>query len=133
MRIINYLKFKLRYVVIEKKVTVHGSLIIKGRKERDGELYNIWGHNERTNLEDVKTTLKELRRPESLINYVKDRPGHDLRYAMDSTKIETELVWKLEHNFDSGIRESIKWSLNNQEWLSRVDSGEYLNWMNGTI
>lgn len=99
------------------------------RKGRDGEVYNIGGHNERTNLEVVKTILKALNKPESLITYVKDRPGHDLRYAMDPTKIETELGWKPVHNFDTGIIETIKWNLNNQDWLKHVESGEYMNWM----
>ena len=99
------------------------------RKGREGEVYNIGGHNERTNLEVVKTILKALNKPESLINYVTDRPGHDLRYAIDPTKIETELGWKPVHNFDTGIIETIKWNLDNQEWLSHVESGEYKNWM----
>ena len=99
------------------------------RNGRDGEVYNIGGHNERTNLEVVKTILKALNKPESLINYVTDRPGHDLRYAIDPTKIETELGWKPVHNFDTGILETIKWNLDNQEWLSHVESGEYKNWM----
>jgi len=99
------------------------------RNGRDGEVYNIGGHNERTNLEVVKTILKALGKPESLITYVKDRPGHDLRYAMDPTKIETELGWKPEYNFDTGIVATIKWNLDNQEWLSHVESGEYMNWI----
>lgn len=99
------------------------------RKGRDGEVYNVGGHNEKTNLEVVKTILKALNKPESLITYVKDRPGHDLRYAMDPTKIETELGWKPEHTFDTGIQETIKWNLNNQEWINHVESGEYLKWM----
>ena len=99
------------------------------RNGRDGEVYNIGGHNERTNLEVVKTILKALGKPESLINYVKDRPGHDLRYAIDPKKIETELGWKPEFNFDTGIVETIKWNLNNKEWLEHVESGEYLKWM----
>lgn len=99
------------------------------RNGRDGEIYNIGGHNERTNLQVVKTILKALGKPESLINYVKDRPGHDLRYAIDPKKIETELGWKPEFNFDTGIVETIKWNLNNKEWLSHVESGEYLKWM----
>ena len=94
-----------------------------------GEVYNIGGHNERTNLQVVKTILKELGKSEDLINYVTDRPGHDLRYAMDPTKIETELGWKPEHNFDTGIIATIKWNLENQEWLSHVESGEYMNWL----
>ena len=99
------------------------------RNGRDGEVYNIGGHNERTNLQVVKTILKALNKPESLISYVKDRPGHDLRYAMDPTKIETELGWKPEYNFDTGIAATIKWNLDNQEWLSHVESGEYMTWM----
>lgn len=99
------------------------------RNGRDGEIYNIGGHNERTNLQVVKTILKALGKPESLINYVKDRPGHDLRYAIDPKKIENELGWKPEFNFDTGIVETIKWNLNNKEWLEHVESGEYLKWM----
>ena len=99
------------------------------RKGRDGEVYNVGGHNEKTNLEVVKTILKALNKPETLITYVKDRPGHDLRYAMDPTKIETELGWKPEHTFDTGIQETIKWNLDNQEWINHVESGEYLKWM----
>lgn len=99
------------------------------RKGRDGEVYNVGGHNEKTNLEVVKTILKALNKPESLITYVKDRPGHDLRYAMDPTKIEAELGWKPEHTFDTGIQETIKWNLENQEWINHVESGEYLKWM----
>ena len=99
------------------------------RNGRDGEVYNVGGHNERTNLEVVKTILKALNKPESLINFVKDRPGHDLRYAIDPTKIETELGWKPAHNFETGILETIKWNLDNQEWLKNVESGEYMKWM----
>lgn len=99
------------------------------RNGRDGEIYNIGGHNERTNLQVVKTILTALGKPESLINYVKDRPGHDLRYAIDPKKIKTELGWKPEFNFDTGIVETIKWNLNNKEWLEHVESGEYLKWM----
>ena len=82
-------------------------LIIRNGKE--GEVYNIGGHNERTNLEVVKTILKHLNKPESLIKYVTDRPGHDRRYAIDPTKIETELGWKPEYNFDTGIVNKIEW------------------------
>lgn len=99
------------------------------RNGKDGEVYNIGGHNERSNLEVVKTILKALNKPETLITYVKDRPGHDLRYAMDPTKIETELGWKPEYNFDSGIQETIKWNLNHQDWIDHVESGEYMKWM----
>lgn len=99
------------------------------RNGKDGEVYNIGGHNEKSNLEVVKTILKVLNKPETLITYVKDRPGHDLRYAMDPTKIETELGWKPEYNFETGIQETIKWNLENQKWLKNVESGEYMKWM----
>ena len=99
------------------------------RNGKDGEVYNIGGHNERTNLEVVKTILASLNKPESLISYVKDRPGHDLRYAMDPTKIENELGWKPEHTFDTGIIETIKWNLENSEWIHHVESGEYMSWL----
>lgn len=99
------------------------------RNGKDGEVYNVGGHNEKTNLEVVKTILSALDKSEDLINYVKDRPGHDLRYAIDPKKIETELGWKHEHNFKTGIAATIKWNLDNQKWLKNVESGEYLNWM----
>ena len=99
------------------------------RNGKDGEVYNIGGHNEKSNLEVVKTILKVLNKPETLITYVKDRPGHDLRYAMDPTKIETELGRKPEYNFETGIQETIKWNLENQKWLKNVESGEYMKWM----
>ena len=92
---------------------------------RIGEVYNVGGHNERTNLEVVKTILKVLNKPESLIRYVKDRPGHDMRYAIDPTKLENELGWKPEYNFDTGIRQTIEWYLNNKEWWQNIISGEY--------
>ena len=99
------------------------------RNGKDGEVYNIGGHNERTNLQVVKTILKVLGKPESLITYVTDRPGHDLRYAMDPTKIETELGWKPTYNFETGIIPTIEWNLKNQTWLKHVESGEYMKWM----
>lgn len=98
------------------------------RNGRNGEVYNIGGHNERHNIEVVKTILKELDKPESLITYVTDRKGHDLRYAIDPTKIETELGWKPKYNFESGIKETIDWYMNNQEWMDDVTSGDYMNY-----
>ena len=90
------------------------------RKGRDGEVYNVGGHNERTNLDVVKTILKELGKPESLITYVKDRAGHDLRYAIDSNKLMNELGWKPKYTFDNGIIQTIKWNLDNQEWINNI-------------
>lgn len=95
------------------------------RKGRSGEVYNVGGHNERTNLEVVKTILKALDKPESLIKFVSDRPGHDRRYAIDPTKLETELGWKPEYNFDTGIAMTIEWYLNNKDWWQHILDGEY--------
>lgn len=98
-------------------------LILK--KGIDGEIYNLGGHSERTNLEVVKTILKQLGKPESLITFVTDRPGHDLRYAIDSTKSEQQLGWNLTYNFEDGIRETVDWYINNQDWINNIKSGEY--------
>ncbi|MCH1940261.1 dTDP-glucose 4,6-dehydratase [Holdemania massiliensis] len=98
------------------------------RKGRDGEVYNIGGHNEKTNLEVVKTILAALNKPESLIHFVKDRPGHDLRYAMDPTKIETELGWKPKYTFETGIPQTIDWYLTHREWWEHILQGEYQNY-----
>ena len=98
------------------------------RNGRNGEVYNIGGHNERHNIDVVKTILKELNKPESLITYVKDRKGHDLRYAIDPTKIETELGWKPKYNFESGIKETIQWYMDHQEWMDDVTSGDYMKY-----
>ena len=98
-------------------------------KGRIGEVYNIGGHNERTNLEVVQTIIRELGKSNDLITYVTDRKGHDMRYAIDPTKIETELGWKPKYNFDTGILETIQWYLNNKSWWEKVLSGEYQEYM----
>ncbi|KJD37393.1 spore coat protein [Paenibacillus polymyxa] len=90
-----------------------------------GEVYNIGGNNERTNVHIVKTVLEELGKPESLISYVQDRPGHDRRYGIDPTKTMNELGWKPKHSFETGIKETIRWYLDNEEWWTRIQSGEY--------
>ena len=95
------------------------------RKGRVGEVYNIGGHNERTNLEVVKTILRELDKPEALITYVTDRPGHDRRYAIDPTKIHNELGWLPATRFDDGIKETIRWYLDNRSWWEHILAGEY--------
>ena len=95
------------------------------RKGREGEVYNVGGHNERTNLDVVKTVLKELGKPESLITYVTDRKGHDLRYAIDPKKIHQELGWLPETMFAEGIKKTIQWYLDNKEWWETIVSGEY--------
>ena len=97
-------------------------------KGRAGEVYNIGGHNERTNIEVVKTVLRQLGKPESLITYVKDRAGHDLRYAIDPAKISNELGWTPETDFDSGIKKTVEWYLNNRKWWEDIISGEYADY-----
>ncbi len=94
-------------------------------KGRAGEVYNIGGNNEKANLEIVRLILKELDRPESLITHVQDRPGHDRRYAIDNTKITTELGWKPSYTFKDGMRETIQWYLKNQDWVEKITSGDY--------
>lgn len=90
-----------------------------------GEVYNIGGHNEKTNIYIVKKILMLLGKPESLITYVADRKGHDLRYAIDPTKIKTELGWEPETMFDDGIVKTVEWYLNHKEWWEKIISGEY--------
>ncbi len=97
------------------------------RKGTDGEIYNIGGHNEKTNLEVVKTILKQLGRDESLIEFVKDRPGHDRRYAIDPTKIHNKLGWFPVTKFVDGIEKTVQWYLNNKPWWEKIISGEYQN------
>ena len=103
-----------------------------------GETYNIGGHNEKQNIEVVKTICKILDelKPQangqtyaSLITFVKDRPGHDLRYAIDATKIQNELGWTPTETFETGIRKTVEWYLNNQEWVAHIQSGEYQSWL----
>lgn len=95
------------------------------RKGKIGEVYNIGGHNERTNLEVVKTIIKELSKSEDLIEFVTDRPGHDRRYAIDPTKIHNELGWLPATKFDDGIKKTIDWYLTHKSWWEKIISGEY--------
>ena len=95
------------------------------RQGREGEVYNLGGRSERDNLTIVKTILRQLGKPESLIEFVADRPGHDLRYAMDPTKAEAELGWTRKYNFDDGMQSTIDWYLENQNWVQNIESGEY--------
>ena len=94
-------------------------------KGRVGEVYNVGGHNEMTNIDIVKLSCKELGRPESLISYVADRKGHDMRYAIDPTKIHNELGWLPETKFADGIKKTIQWYLHNRDWWEEIISGEY--------
>ncbi|EPF6423323.1 dTDP-glucose 4,6-dehydratase [Acinetobacter baumannii] len=106
-----------------------------------GETYNIGGHNEKANIEVVHaicTLLEELapNKPEGvaqykdLITYVKDRPGHDVRYAIDATKIKNDLGWVPQESFETGLRKTVEWYLSNTEWVAHVQSGEYQSWLN---
>ena len=95
---------------------------------RLGEVYNIGGHNEKTNLEVVKTVLKILGKSEDLIRFVKDRPGHDMRYAIDPTKIRNELGWYPETTFEDGIEKTVKWYLENRQWWENIINGDYVKY-----
>lgn len=97
-------------------------------KGKIGETYNIGGHNEKTNMEVVRTILKAVGKDESLIRHVKDRPGHDRRYAIDPSKIKAELGWEPETLFNEGIQKTISWYLNNRGWWEKILSGEYQNY-----
>lgn len=110
------------WLYVEDHCSAIDLIIHKGRV---GEVYNIGGHNEKTNLEVVKIILKELNKSESLIKYVTDRPGHDMRYAIDPTKIHNELGWLPATKFEDGIKKTIKWYLDNKEWWQHIINGEY--------
>ena len=93
-----------------------------------GEIYNIGANNEKTNIEIVRLIIRNLNKPESLIKYEKDRPGHDRRYAIDNRKITSELGWKPYYSFDDGIKEAIQWYLDNTNWVENILSGSYMNY-----
>ena len=93
-----------------------------------GEVYNIGGNNEKANIEIVKLIIAALGKDESLIQHVKDRPGHDRRYAIDNTKITTHLGWAPRYTFEQGIAETIEWNLAHPEWIEKIVSGEYANY-----
>ena len=98
------------------------------QKGRVGEVYNIGGHNEMRNIDIVKLICKELGKPESLVTYVTDRKGHDMRYAIDPNKIHSELGWLPETMFAEGIKKTIKWYLDNKDWWGEIVNGEYRNY-----
>ncbi|WP_154991594.1 dTDP-glucose 4,6-dehydratase [Priestia megaterium] len=99
-------------------------------KGEPGEIYNVGGHNERTNNEIVHLIVEKLNAPKELIKFVEDRLGHDRRYAIDPTKLTTELGWKPKYTFDTGIVETIQWYLDNQDWWKNIKSGDYVNYYN---
>ncbi|MDZ7626139.1 MAG: dTDP-glucose 4,6-dehydratase [Ignavibacteriaceae bacterium] len=93
-----------------------------------GEVYNVGANTEKPNIEIVKLLLKHTGKTDDLIEYVKDRPGHDRRYAINSTKIQKELGWEVEHSFESAIQDTIKWYIDNQKWWKEIISGDYQNY-----
>ncbi len=101
------------------------TVLLKGRAS---EIYNIGGNNEKANIEIVRLILDATGKDEGLISYVKDRPGHDRRYAIDNTKITTELGWSPSYTFENGIRETIRWYLDNPDWVKEIVSGDYMNY-----
>ncbi len=110
------------WIYVEDHCEAIEAVLYKGKT---GEVYNIGGGNEVANIEMAKLILSKLGKPDSLLEYVKDRPGHDRRYAMDSSKIETELEWKPRRSFADGIELTVNWYLSNEEWWKRIISGEY--------
>lgn len=97
-------------------------------KGTDGEIFNIGGNNEKANIEIVELIIKTLGKSKNLIKYVQDRPGHDRRYAIDNSKIITQLAWKPVYTFEQGIRETIEWNLSNRDWIENIVSGGYVNY-----
>jgi dTDP-glucose 4,6-dehydratase len=95
---------------------------------QEGEVYNVGGGSERTNLSVVQTILDHLGKPHSLIRFVKDRPGHDRRYAIDFSKIERDLKWRPRVSFEEGIRLTVDWYLEHRPWWRKIKSGEYMNY-----
>ncbi len=110
------------WIYVEDHCKAIDTVLYKGRV---GEVYNIGGGNEIPNIEMAKLILAKLGKPESLLEFVKDRPGHDRRYAMDSSKIESELGWKPSRDFEDGVDSTVEWYLANRNWWNRVTSGEY--------
>lgn len=100
------------------------------RSGRAGEIYNIGANNERSNLEIVSTVLEKLKKPKSLISFVKDRPGHDLRYAVNSSKIQQELGWRAKTDFSDGLEKTIEWYIQNEKWTYSIVTKEYENYFN---
>ena len=94
-------------------------------KGRAGAVYNIGGNSERTNLDVIRTILQQVGKPESLITFVKDRPGHDRRYAIDASRIQAELGWRPAVDFETAMARTVRWYLDHQPWLDQVASGDY--------
>lgn len=110
------------WLYVEDHCSALDTVLHKGKA---GDVYNIGGHNEWKNIDIVKLVLKEIGKPESLISFVKDRPGHDRRYAIDAAKIKNELGWVPAYQFEQGIKKTIDWYLHHKQWWERIMSGEY--------
>ena len=113
------------WLYVEDHCSAIDMVLAKGKV---GEVYNMGGNNEWKNIDIVKLILQHLGKPQSLINFVKDRPGHDRRYAMDATKMKNELGWQPSHTFENGIKETIEWYRQKESWWKRVMTGEYLEY-----
>ena len=98
------------------------------RHGTSGEIYNIGANNEMSNLEIVNLILEKLKKPKSLISFVKDRPGHDLRYAINSSKIEQELGWCAETDFLTGLKKTVEWYIENEKWINSIITEDYINY-----
>ncbi len=112
------------WIFVEDHCTAIDKVLHHGRP---GEVYNIGGNCEKTNKEITMTLLQQLDKPQSLINYVKDRPGHDRRYAIDCSKLCTELGWSQQYDFQQGMQRTVTWYLENKPWWQRIKTGEYLD------
>ena len=110
------------WLFVEDHCSAIFAVLAKGKV---GEVYNIGGNNEKKNIEIVRLLISELEKTEDLIHFVKDRPGHDMRYAIDNSKITNELGWSPAYTFEQGMKKTIEWYLENREWMNRVISGEY--------
>jgi dTDP-glucose 4,6-dehydratase len=97
-------------------------------KGKTGEVYNIGANTEKRNIEIVKLILNQLGKPEELIEFVKDRPGHDKRYAINSSKIKKDLGWEAEHSFEDAIGDTVNWYIKNEKWWKEIISGDYKNY-----
>lgn len=113
------------WLYVEDHCTAIDLVLHKGQP---GEIYNVGGHNEKCNIDIVKLIVDTLGKSRDLIKHVADRLGHDRRYAIDPTKIETELGWTPQYNFDSGIKETIQWYLDHEDWWSKIKTGEYMDY-----
>jgi dTDP-glucose 4,6-dehydratase len=113
------------WIYVEDHCKALDSVLHKGKI---GEIYNISGSYEKTNLEITELILKKLNKPKSLIKHVKDRPAHDRRYALDSSKIRNELGWKPDASFEEGIDKTVDWYIANQKWWQKIKTGEYLEY-----